>query len=246
MERPAIRRLLADVQAKKVDCVLAYMVDRLSRSIRDFAKIMGILEKHGTTFVSVTQQFNATTSLGRLTLNILLSFAQFEREIISERTRDKQVLATALRTNRLCSGGTRKAVSLNQSTASASALPRRSTVGSRPDFCGTLMHLRWARRSEPLTFAFSRDGAQVYGIIRNTTGEGAQWQLHSIDVKTGADKMLAPVDLPVSADSIAGFSLHPDGKRFLTSIAKWPFDIWMLEGWDQPPQKTWLDRLLRR
>jgi site-specific DNA recombinase len=93
MERPAIRRLLADVQAKKVDCVLVYKVDRLSRSIRDFAKIMEILEKHGTTFVSVTQQFNTTTSLGRLTLNILLSFAQFEREIISERTRDKQVLA---------------------------------------------------------------------------------------------------------------------------------------------------------
>jgi site-specific DNA recombinase len=93
MERPAIRRLLADVQAKKVDCVVVYKVDRLSRSIRDFAKIMEVLDKHGTTFVSVTQQFNTTTSLGRLTLNILLSFAQFEREIISERTRDKQVLA---------------------------------------------------------------------------------------------------------------------------------------------------------
>ena len=93
MERPAIRRLLADVQAKKVDCVVVYKVDRLSRSIRDFAKIMEIFEKHGTTFVSVTQQFNTTTSLGRLTLNILLSFAQFEREIISERTRDKQVAA---------------------------------------------------------------------------------------------------------------------------------------------------------
>ncbi|MDR3738084.1 MAG: recombinase family protein [Terracidiphilus sp.] len=93
MERPALRRLLADVQAKKIDCVMVYKVDRLSRSIRDFAKIVEILEKHGSTFVSVTQQFNTTTSLGRLTLNILLSFAQFEREIISERTRDKQVLA---------------------------------------------------------------------------------------------------------------------------------------------------------
>jgi DNA invertase Pin-like site-specific DNA recombinase len=79
MERPAFRRLLADVQAKKVDCVLVYKVDRLSRSIRDFAKIMEILEKHGTTFVSVTQQFNTTTSLGRLTLNILLSFAASAR-----------------------------------------------------------------------------------------------------------------------------------------------------------------------
>jgi site-specific DNA recombinase len=93
MERPAMRRLLADVESKKVDCVVVYKVDRLSRSIRDFAKIMETLDKHGATFVSVTQQFNTTTSLGRLTLNILLSFAQFEREIISERTRDKQVLA---------------------------------------------------------------------------------------------------------------------------------------------------------
>jgi Tol biopolymer transport system component len=97
-----------------------------------------------------------------------------------------------------------------------------------------------------LAYAFTKDGAQVYGIVRNTQGEGAQWQLYSIDVKTGADKMIAPLDLPASTDSIAGFSLHPDGNRFLTSIAKWPFDIWMLEGWDQPPQKTWLDRLLRR
>jgi len=65
-------------------------------------------------------------------------------------------------------------------------------------------------------------------------------------VKTGADTMLAPLDLPASANAIAGFSLHPDGKRFITSIAKWQFDIWMLEGFDQPKQTTWLDRLLRR
>src|SRR5579884_1507672 len=93
MDRPALRRLLADIQAKKVDCVVVYKVDRLSRSIRDFGRIMEILEKHGATFVSVTQQFNTTTSLGRLTLNILLSFAQFEREMIAERTRDKMSAA---------------------------------------------------------------------------------------------------------------------------------------------------------
>ena len=90
MDRPALKRLLGDVEARKVDCVLVYKVDRLSRSIRDFARMMDLFEKHGVSFVSVTQQFNTTTSLGRLTLNILLSFAQFEREIISERTRDKQ------------------------------------------------------------------------------------------------------------------------------------------------------------
>ena len=89
MERPALKRLMADIEAGKVDCIVVYKVDRLSRSLLDFARIIGAFEKHGVSFVSVTQQFNTTTSMGRLTLNILLSFAQFEREIISERTRDK-------------------------------------------------------------------------------------------------------------------------------------------------------------
>jgi site-specific DNA recombinase len=89
MDRPALRRLMADIQAGKVDCVVVYKVDRLSRSLLDFARIVETFEKHNISFVSVTQQFNTTHSMGRLTLNILLSFAQFEREIISERTRDK-------------------------------------------------------------------------------------------------------------------------------------------------------------
>ena len=89
MDRPALKRLLADVKSGTVNCVVVYKVDRLSRSLLDFARIMEILDKHGATFVSVTQQFNTTSSMGRLTLNILLSFAQFEREMISERTRDK-------------------------------------------------------------------------------------------------------------------------------------------------------------
>jgi Tol biopolymer transport system component/tRNA A-37 threonylcarbamoyl transferase component Bud32 len=97
----------------------------------------------------------------------------------------------------------------------------------------------------PLAHGFSKSGAEVYGIFRNTTGEGAPWQLYSIDVKTGAEKLLAPLDLPASTDSITGFSLHPDGKRFLTSTAKWPYDIWMLEGFAQPAPKTWLGRLLQ-
>ena len=93
-------------------------------------------------------------------------------------------------------------------------------------------------------FGFSKDGSQLFGIHRNTTGDGHQWQLYSVDVRTGAEKFLASVDLPASADSIAGFSMHPDGKRFLTSIAKWPFDIWMMEGFDQ--RKTRLEKLFRR
>jgi site-specific DNA recombinase len=89
LERPALRRMLAEIQAGRIDCVVVYKVDRLSRSLLDFARLMALFDRRGVSFVSVTQEFNTTISLGRLTLNILLSFAQFEREIISERTRDK-------------------------------------------------------------------------------------------------------------------------------------------------------------
>lgn len=89
MERPGLRRLLADISAGKIDCVVVYKVDRLSRSLLDFAKIIEVFDRHQVTFVSVTQSFNTASSMGRLTLNVLLSFAQFERDMISERTRDK-------------------------------------------------------------------------------------------------------------------------------------------------------------
>lgn len=89
LERPALNRLLADIKAGLIDCVVVYKVDRLSRSLADFSKLIALFDELGVTFVSVTQNFNTTDSMGRLTLNILLSFAQFERELISERTRDK-------------------------------------------------------------------------------------------------------------------------------------------------------------
>ena len=89
MERPALKDLLRDIENGLIDVVLTYKVDRLSRSLLDFALLMGTFDKSGVTFVSITQQFNSTTPMGRLTLNILLSFAQFEREIIGERIRDK-------------------------------------------------------------------------------------------------------------------------------------------------------------
>ena len=93
LERPALRALMEDIELGQVDCVLVYKVDRLSRSLLDFARLMGIFEERGVHLVSVTQQMNTRDSLGRLTLNILLSFAQFERELIGERTRDKMRLA---------------------------------------------------------------------------------------------------------------------------------------------------------
>src|SRR5467141_3483404 len=89
MDRPALQQLLGDLTAGRVDTVVVYKIDRLTRSLADFAKIVEILDTRGASFVSVTQQFNTTTSMGRLTLNVLLSFAQFEREVIGERIRDK-------------------------------------------------------------------------------------------------------------------------------------------------------------
>ena len=93
LDRPALQKLITDMEAGRVDCVVVYKVDRLSRSLLDFARLMDVFERHGVNLVSVTQPLNTTVSMGRLTLNILLSFAQFEREIISERTRDKMAAA---------------------------------------------------------------------------------------------------------------------------------------------------------
>jgi serine/threonine protein kinase len=99
--------------------------------------------------------------------------------------------------------------------------------------------------------SFSKDGSQLYAIFQDTTAQdtehasAVQWQLFTVDVKSGAEKSLSAIDLPVSVDNLAGFSIHPDGKRFLTSVAVWPFDIWMIEGFNQPQPKNWLERLLR-
>src|SRR5450759_3899497 len=89
MERPALQRMLGDIRARKIDVVVVYKVDRLTRSLADFAKIVEVFDAQGVSFVSVTQAFNTTSSMGRLTLNVLLSFAQFEREVTGERIRDK-------------------------------------------------------------------------------------------------------------------------------------------------------------
>ena len=89
LERPALKRLLVDIESQRVDVIVVYKIDRLSRALMDFAKLVEVFDRNGVTFVSVTQSFNTTTSMGRLTLNILLSFAQFEREVIGEQIRDK-------------------------------------------------------------------------------------------------------------------------------------------------------------
>ena len=103
MERPALKHLLTDVAAGRIHIIVVYKVDRLTRSLADFAKIVEVLDGNGASFVSVTQQFNTTTSMGRLTLNVLLSFAQFEREVAGERIRDK---VAASRRKGMWMGGT--------------------------------------------------------------------------------------------------------------------------------------------
>lgn len=89
MERPALQRLLEDIRQKLIDLIVVYKVDRLTRALSDFAKMVEVFDAHSVSFVAVTQQFDTTTSMGRLTLNVLLSFAQFEREVTGERIRDK-------------------------------------------------------------------------------------------------------------------------------------------------------------
>jgi DNA invertase Pin-like site-specific DNA recombinase len=124
MARPALQQLLADLTAGRVDTVVVYKIDRLTRSLADFAKIVEILDKGSASFVSVTQQFNTTTSMGRLTLNVLLSFAQFEREVIGERIRDK----IAASKQRGCGwAGCRRSVIGRRTASSSSSKARRKS-----------------------------------------------------------------------------------------------------------------------
>ncbi|MGB8481174.1 MAG: recombinase family protein [Acidobacteriaceae bacterium] len=122
MERPALKHLLADIAAKRVDNVVVYKVDRLTRSLADFAKIVEQFDKQGIGFVSVTQQFNTTTSMGRLTLNVLLSFAQFEREVTGERIRDK---IAASKRKGMWMGGVVRSATTSMTDIWCSILPKR-------------------------------------------------------------------------------------------------------------------------
>jgi site-specific DNA recombinase len=128
MGRPALQRLLADIAAGRVDTIVVYKIDRLTRSLADFAKIVEILDTRGASFVSVTQQFNTTTSMGRLTLNVLLSFAQFEREVIGERIRDK--IAASKKRGCGWAGCRRSAIERRTASSSSSTARRKSCAMS--------------------------------------------------------------------------------------------------------------------
>jgi DNA invertase Pin-like site-specific DNA recombinase len=145
LDRPALQTLLAEVRARKIDVVVVYKVDRLTRSLADFAKLIEVFDAHGVSFVSVTQSFNTTTSMGRLTLNILLSFAQFEREVIGERVRlcrrRPERFKTSLRTgghqkpNGKCDSGLRAEV--------VSCMSAGLRISLLPDPCTRLLLQAW-------------------------------------------------------------------------------------------------------
>jgi site-specific DNA recombinase len=101
LERPALKRMMRDIEDGKIDVVVVYKIDRLTRSLTDFSKLIEVFERKSVSFVSVTQQFNTTTSMGRLMLNVLLSFAQFEREVTGERIRDKLAASTLANSSRV-------------------------------------------------------------------------------------------------------------------------------------------------
>ena len=131
IERPTLKKLLTDIQSRAVDVVVVYKVDRLTRSLADFAKIVEIFDAAGVSFVSVTQQFNTTTSMGRLTLNVLLSFAQFEREVTGERIRDK---IAASKQKGMWMGGWCRSAMIERTVRSLSTKTRPGLFGRSSSF----------------------------------------------------------------------------------------------------------------
>jgi len=155
-DRPDLQRLLEDIRARKIDVIVVYKVDRLTRSLADFAKLVELFDAHGVSFVSVTQQFNTTTSMGRLTLNVLRSFAQFEREVTSERI-DDVVSGRVTTVAQLCTREKRSVRQVNMTISLAFLAPnliKAAVEGRLPRGIG-IERLRdlpteWSRQFEAL------------------------------------------------------------------------------------------------
>ena len=179
MERPALKRLLAEIEAGTINIVVVYKVDRLTRSLRDFSKMVDVFDRHQVSFVAVTQQFNTTTSMGRLTLNVLLSFAQFEREVAGERIRDK--IAASKKKGIWMGGGKprgykivdRKLVIVPKEAATVRTIYRRYLESD-----GGIRALALALRREGITSVNARGEADtisrgaLYLLLRNPTYAG--------------------------------------------------------------------------
>ena len=213
LDRPALQRLIADIEQGRVDVIVVYKIDRLSRSLMDFAKLVEVFDAHGVTFVSVTQSFNTTTSMGRLTLNILLSFAQFEREVIGERIRDK---FAASRARGMWMGGkvplgydvrNRKLV-VNGAEAAA---VRRVFQGFVALGSGT--ELARVLQAEGVTSKTGRllDKGDVYKLLHNRTyvGEAA----HKGQVSPGEHQSVISRELWDDVHAMLGESPHVRGNK---------------------------------
>lgn len=161
LERPGLGRLLADIQSGKVDIILLYKIDRLTRSLSDFARIVDVLDKTGASFVSITQSFNTTTSMGRLTLNMLLSFAQFEREVTGERIRDK---IAASKRKGIWMGGP---VPLGYDVVERKLIPNQLEAQTVRHIMGRYVALGSVKA---LVSELARDGYQTKVQIRTSTG----------------------------------------------------------------------------
>jgi DNA invertase Pin-like site-specific DNA recombinase len=155
MERPALQRLMADIDNRLVDAVVVYKVDRLTRSLADFAKMVEVFDARGISFVAVTQQFNTTTSMGRLTLNVLLSFAQFEREVTGERIPAVAALAGRVPTKR------RPATS----KLSTAINRKRKCIRGTPIFIALMAQC--VRRTSTVSISYGSLGSKPHGCPRN-------------------------------------------------------------------------------
>jgi len=215
MERPALRRLMADVKSGGIDCVVVYKVDRLSRSLLDFAKIIEIFDRCDVSFVSVTQQFNTTSSMGRLTLNILLPFAQFEREIIGERIRDK--IAAAKRKGKHTGGMPILGYDIDRANHHLVVNPEEAELVRR-------IFKRFIRLGSPLQVAqeLNRDGRRTKTWVRTdgTVREGRPWNKAHISRVLNNRKYLGEVThkgtvYPGEHEAIISRKLWDDAHKIL-------------------------------
>ena len=174
LDRPALQDLLEQVRSQKIDIVVVYKVDRLTRSLADFAKLVELFEQHEVSFVSVTQSFNTTSSMGRLTLNVLLSFAQFEREVIGERVRDK----IAASKHKGLWVGDRFPLDTEASARSSRSFRtmRRSSAKSSGTICG------WARSGSYLSLWKKKPSSRDRDTFRmaKPLPRGASWSARSL------------------------------------------------------------------
>jgi site-specific DNA recombinase len=207
VDRPGLQALLADIENERVDCVVVYKVDRLSRSQYDFAKIIDVFEQRGVSFISVTQQFNTTTSMGRLTLNILLSFSQFERELSGERIRNK--IAAPKRRGMHCGGmpvlgydtdseTKRLVVSANEAKLVRSIFERFRQLGSGTGLVGELNeqgHItkRWVTKKGRVAGGVRWNRGHLYRLLNNRKYVGQV--THKDKVYPGEHKAIVPKKL---------------------------------------------------